>query len=57
MLKDKFNALLNFDKNLQHQQNFQKYTISVFVLTVKMNTYDELTKLTPSICIILMQKD
>ena len=25
-----FNALLTFDKNLQHQQNFNKYTVTVF---------------------------
>ena len=25
MLADNFNALLTFDKNLQHQQNFSKY--------------------------------
>jgi hypothetical protein len=38
---------LTFDKNLQHQQNFQKYTITVFVMSAKMNTYEELIKLTP----------
>ncbi len=40
-----FHALLTFDKNLQHQQNFQKYTIAVFVLSAPSNTYPELTKL------------
>lgn len=44
-----FDALLTFDKNLQHQQNFSKYTITVFVLSAKMNTYEELTKLSPII--------
>ena len=32
MIKNNFDALLTFDKNLQHQQNFSKYTIAVFVL-------------------------
>ena len=32
LLDNSFNALLTFDKNLQHQQNFLKYTITVFVL-------------------------
>ena len=47
LIENHFDALLTFDKNLQHQQNFQKYTITVFVLSSKMNTYEELTKLTP----------
>jgi hypothetical protein len=29
MLADGFQALLTFDKNLQHQQNFKKYTLTV----------------------------
>jgi predicted nuclease of predicted toxin-antitoxin system len=33
MLADNFDALLTFDKNLQHQQNFSKYPIAVLVLT------------------------
>jgi len=45
MIDDSFDALLTFDKNLQHQQNFSKYTITVFVLTATINTYSELTKL------------
>lgn len=47
MLENSFHALLTFDKNLQHQQNFQKYTIAVFVLSAVNNTYIELTKLSP----------
>ncbi len=47
LLENNFDALLTFDKNLQHQQNFQKYTITVFVMSAKMNTYEELTNLTP----------
>ncbi|MES2645496.1 MAG: hypothetical protein V4717_01375 [Bacteroidota bacterium] len=46
-------ALLTFDKNLQHQQNFQKYPITVFVLSAVNNTYLELTKLSPLIHIYL----
>jgi predicted nuclease of predicted toxin-antitoxin system len=42
-----FHALLTFDKNLQHQQNFQKYSITIFVLSAINNTYLELTKLSP----------
>ena len=47
MMKNGFHALLTFDKNLQHQQNFQKYPIAVFVLSAPNNTYPVLTKLSP----------
>ena len=46
LIENSFDALLTFDKNLQHEQNFLKYTIAVFVLQATINTYDELTKLT-----------
>jgi hypothetical protein len=49
MLDDGFHALLTFDKNLQHQQNFKKYTIVVFVLSAFANRYDVLALLTPKI--------
>ena len=45
MTQNSFHALLTFDKNLQHQQNFQKYSLAVFVLSAPNNTYLELTKL------------
>jgi hypothetical protein len=44
-----FHALLTFDKNLRHQQNFQKYGITVFVLSAVNNTYLELSKLSPKV--------
>jgi predicted nuclease of predicted toxin-antitoxin system len=56
MIEDSFDALLTFDKNLQHQQNFSKYTLSVFVLTATINTYAELTKLTSKVKIYLDTK-
>ncbi len=45
MLENDFAALLTFDKNLQHQQNFEKFPITVFVLTATNNTYDLLKPL------------
>lgn len=53
MIEDSFDALLTFDKNLQHQQNFSKYTLAVFVLTATINTYAELTKLSPKVKMLL----
>ena len=46
LLENGFDALLTFDKNLRYQQNFARYTITVFVLTARINQYEELTKLT-----------
>jgi predicted nuclease of predicted toxin-antitoxin system len=36
LIENNFDALLTFDKDLQHQQNFLKYTITVFVLIAKL---------------------
>lgn len=49
LIENSFDALLTFDKNLQYQQNFLKYSITVFVLTAKINQYIELIKLIPKI--------
>jgi len=49
LVQENFDALLTFDKNLLHQQNFKKYTIKVFVLSAPINPYQELSKLTPRI--------
>jgi hypothetical protein len=44
MLSENFDALLTFDKNLQYKQNFEKYSITVFVYSIFINSYSELTK-------------
>jgi predicted nuclease of predicted toxin-antitoxin system len=49
MLEDGFDALITFDKNLQHQQNFKKYSLTVFVLSAPDNTYLTLKPLTNKI--------
>ena len=46
LIENEFDALLTFDKNLQHQQNFSKYAIAVFVLSAKINRYEVLKPLT-----------
>ncbi len=40
-----FDALLTFDKNLQFQQNFTRYPISVLVLNAPDNSYVSLEPL------------
>lgn len=42
MIDNGFDALITFDKNLQHQQNFDKYPVSVLVLTAESNQYKHL---------------
>lgn len=39
MTANQFDALLTFDKNMQFQQNFSKYTIAVLVLNASSNSY------------------
>lgn len=39
MLEQNFEILLTFDRNLQYQQNFAKYPISVFILNAEDNAY------------------
>lgn len=56
MLKEKFDVLLTFDKNLQFQQNFQKYPITVIVLTAENNAYITLRVLVPQIIDILKSR-
>jgi hypothetical protein len=55
MLDEGFHALLTFDKNLQHQQNFTKYTLAVFVLIAPINRYVVLTELSPQLNAYLQQ--
>jgi hypothetical protein len=45
LVDNDFDALLTFDKNLQHQQNFLKYPIAVFVMLALNNTYQQLKPL------------
>jgi hypothetical protein len=49
MIEEGFDVLLTFDKNLQHQQNFRRYSIAVFVLSCPNNTYELIRKLAPQI--------
>ena len=53
MLAENFNVLITFDQNLEHQQNFEKYPITVFVLIAENNTYQILSELVPNMKIEL----
>lgn len=56
MLEENFTVLITFDKNLQFQQNFNKYTISVLVLNASDNSYNSLKLLVPKIKEILSKE-
>ena len=56
MIAENFDALFTFDKNLQYQQNFKKYSIPVIVLQATDNTYLTLSKLVPEIRKILSEQ-
>lgn len=45
MLETGFQTLITFDKNLRHQQNFDKYPLCVIVLTAFSNQYKYLQPL------------
>lgn len=49
MIENGLDALITFDKNLQHQQNFEKYPVSVIVLTAESNQYNLLQPLVDQI--------
>jgi hypothetical protein len=57
VIENGFDALLTFDKNLQYQQNFNKYYTTVFVLTATINTDKKLTKLSGKIQNYLSKKE
>jgi predicted nuclease of predicted toxin-antitoxin system len=56
MVTEQFNALITFDKNLQYQQNFNKYSLPVLVLNAEDNSYLTLVKLIPQIKEILSKE-
>ncbi|TAG22346.1 MAG: hypothetical protein EAZ32_03360 [Cytophagia bacterium] len=49
MIADGFDVLLTVDKNLAHQQNFDKYPIAVLVVDTHDNSYQSLMEFMPQI--------
>jgi predicted nuclease of predicted toxin-antitoxin system len=56
LIENNFDALITFDKNLQFQQNFEKYQLPVLVLNASDNTYLTLQQLASKINILLEAK-
>ena len=49
MIAEKFDVLFTFDRNLEYQQNFIKFSIPGFVLNAPDNSYITLRKLVPRV--------
>jgi predicted nuclease of predicted toxin-antitoxin system len=49
LIDNHFDALITCDKNIQHQQNFRKYSVTVVVLDTYSNAYVILQRLTPQL--------
>ncbi len=47
--ENEFNAMLTGDKNLQHQQNFDRYSIPVVVINALFITYPSIKPMIPRI--------
>jgi len=57
MQKDKFDFLINSDKNLQYQQNISKYSIRFIILNVPENNYETVLSSIEKIKKVLQNKD
>ncbi|HSK70221.1 MAG TPA: DUF5615 family PIN-like protein [Pyrinomonadaceae bacterium] len=55
MTSENFDVLLTFDRNLEFQQNLDKYNLRVIVLIAPINTYKVLSDLVPNIKIELQK--
>lgn len=53
MLSDGIDVLLTVDKNMEHQQNFSKYSITILVFDTYDNSYNSMTRFTEQIKLIL----
>lgn len=57
MEEEGFDILLTVDKNLQYQQNLDKYSVKVIVLRTFNNRYKTLTSFIPKIEEDILQND
>lgn len=49
MLKEKFDILITFDKNLKYQQNFSNFPVTVLVINAEDNSYLTIKNFVPKI--------
>ena len=53
MEEDRFDYLITSDKNLQYQQNLEKYSVGFIVLNVPNNNYETILQLVDEIKLVL----
>ena len=56
MEEDCFDYLVTSDKNLQYQQNLEKYSISFIVLSVSSNNYETILPIIDEIKLVLLNE-
>jgi len=56
MEEDCFDYLVTSDKNLQYQQNLEKYSISFIVLSVSSNNYEMILPIIEEIKLVLLNE-
>lgn len=56
MFENSFNVLFTFDKNMQYQQYFPKFCVTVFVLNASTNQYKSVEPLLSAVKIKLIEK-
>ncbi len=49
LVENEFDLMLTFDKNIEYQQSLSKYTLTVFLLNAKSNSYPIIKQLVPAI--------
>ena len=57
MQNEEFNYLLTSDKNLQYQQNIDKYSMGFIVLNVKNNNYETVVVFLEQIKAVLIEDE
>lgn len=53
MLSENFKVILTFDRNIEYQQNFRKFSIPVIILNAPDNTFDTLKNYAEKIISVL----
>jgi len=53
MLSSNFNLMMTFDRNIEHQQNFRKFSIPVIILNAPDNTFETLKNYSEKIRLVL----
>lgn len=56
LMENEFEVLITLDKGLYHQQNLTKFSITVILLRVKTNRYEDIQPLLPKLYTLLNKR-